>query len=82
MRDKDRAFTESVLMGMREQAWPRVEEVIKERFDGAPAEGILAEMAHYHFDTGGKRIRALIHAMSHREQLESSPEGAWERCGR
>ena len=59
-RDKDRAFAESILARAREEGWPAIESVIKARFDAPPAEGILAEMAHYHYETGGKRIRALI----------------------
>ena len=42
--------------------WPHIQQIIEERYDAKPADGILSEMAHAHFKTGGKRLRALIPA--------------------
>ena len=47
---------------MKAEAWPAIDAVIRQRFKEPSGTHILEEMANYHFDTGGKRIRALIPA--------------------
>lgn len=61
-RKSDRAFSEILLAQAQEDVWPHIEKHIYMRFSASPAEGILDEMAQYHFATGGKRLRALIPA--------------------
>jgi len=59
---EDRVFAESLISRMQEEAWQSIDGVIRRRFQEPPGADILTEMANYHFDTGGKRIRALIPA--------------------
>ena len=58
----DAQWTETLLETTLREDWPSIQSLIEERYNAKPAQGILSEMAHAHFETGGKRLRALIPA--------------------
>jgi geranylgeranyl pyrophosphate synthase len=62
------------LLSLRERHLQAVMDLIDDVVDEGPADGsALAEMCHYHMQTGGKRLRAVV-PLAVAETLEADPE--------
>ena len=60
---QDAVWTERILQATAQDDWPHILQIIEERYDAKPADGILSEMAHAHFKTeenGMPRFRRLF----------------------